>query len=532
MTGVRPLVRLAVRRDRIGLPVCVYVIVILVVTNAYEFRKLYPTEASRTALAASSESNPALRFLYGTVNGTSIGSITTWRIGVWAAMFAALAAIFLVIRHTRADEEAGRLELVGSAAVGRAAALIAALTVAAATMVLVVVLLIAVLPFAGLTFAGSALLALSIGACGLAFAGIAAAAAQLTTGARAARGIALAVLGAAFVLRGSGDAGVSSGLSWLSWTSPLGWVELGRPFAASARWWVLCLPLALCALGVAAAFALAARRDLGAGLIPDRLGRPSASAALRGPLGLAWRLQRGTLLGWLAGYAAMFAICGAAAQGIGQLVGTSSALRGEFTRLGGTSGIVDAYLAALMLLAGVIANAYAVSAVLRLRSEETGELAEPVLATVVGRVRWALSHVLIAGSGSALLLAVAGVATGLGYGLRAGSAGTETGRMLGAGVSQLPAVLVVTGVAVLAFGLVPRWSVPGMWTLVGLLVLLQLFGPVLRFSHWVMDVSPFSHVPRLPGGTVQARPLTWLCAVALVLSLAGLDALRHRDVGY
>jgi ABC-2 type transport system permease protein len=539
MTGVLPLARLAIRRDRIGLPVCVYVIVILVVTNAYEFRKLYPTQASRTALAASSESNPALRFLYGTLDGTSIGSITTWRIGVWAAMFAALAAIFLVIRHTRADEEAGRLELVGSAAVGRAAALVAALAVAAVTMVLVVVLLCAVLPLVGLPFAGSALLAASIGACGLAFAGIAAAAAQLTTGARAARGIALAVLGAAFVLRGSGDAGVSSGLSWLSWTSPLGWVELARPFGASsgpyagvARWWVLCLPLALCALGVAAAFALAARRDLGAGLIPDRPGHPGASAALRGPFGLAWRLQRGTLFGWLAGYAAMFAICGAAAQGIGQLVGTSSALRGEFTRLGGQSGIVNAYLAALMLLAGVIANAYAVSAVLRLRSEELAELAEPVLATAVGRVRWALSHVFVAGFGSALLLAVAGVATGLGYGLRAGSAGTEVARMLGAGVSQLPAVLVVAGVAVLAFGLVPRWSVPGMWTLVGLLVVLQLFGPVLRFSHWVMDVSPFSHVPRLPGGTVQAWPLTWLCAVGLVFALAGLDALRHRDAGY
>jgi ABC-2 type transport system permease protein len=545
MTGVRPLARLAVRRDRIALPVCVYVIVIMVATNAYEFGKLYPTQASRAALAASSESNPALRFLYARLDGDSIGAITAWRIGVWAALFAALATIFLVIRHTRADEEAGRLELVGSAAVGRAAALVAALTVAAVTMVLVVVLLCAVLPLVGLPLAGSALLAASIGACGLAFAGVAAAAAQLTTGARAARGIALAVLGAAFVLRGSGDAGASGGpsggTSWLTWTSPLGWVELGRPFSASsARWWVLCLPLALCALGVAAAFALAARRDLGAGLIPDRPGRPAASAALRGPFGLAWRLQRGTLSGWLAGYAAMFAICGAAAQGIGQLLGTSGALRGEFTRLGGqsgsasgsASGIVSAYLAALMLLAGVIADAYAVSAVLRLRAEEMGELAEPVLASAVGRVRWALSHIFVAACGSALLLAVAGVATGLGYGLRAGSAGTEVARMLGAGISQLPAVLVVAGAAVLAFGLVPRWSVPGMWTLVGLLVVLQLFGPVLRFSHWVMDVSPFSHVPRLPGGTVQARPLTWLCAVALVFSLAGLDALRHRDAGY
>jgi ABC-2 type transport system permease protein len=531
VTGVGPLARLAFRRDRIALAVCVYVIVIMVAVNGYEFRKLYPTAAGRQSLAASSESNPALRFLYGPLDGSSLGSLTVWRIGVWAALFAALATAFLVIRHTRADEEAGRLELVSSAAVGRSAALVASLIVAAAAMLAVIVLLCLVLPLVGLPAGGSVLLALSIGACGLAFAGIAAATAQLTTGARAARGIALAVLGAAFVLRGSGDAGgPSGGTGWLTWTSPLGWVSLARPFGES-RWWVLCLPAAVGVLGVAAAFVLAARRDLGAGLIPDRPGRPTASAALRDPDGLAWRLQRGTLLGWLAGYAAMFAICGAAAQGIGQLVGTSSALRGEFTRLGGQPGLVDAYLAALMLLAGVVAGAYAVSAVLRLRSEETGGLAEPVLASGVGRVRWAVSHVLVAVAGSAMLVAVAGVATGLGYGLRAGSTGAEVSRMLGAGLSQLPAVLVVAGLAVLASGLVPQWSVPGMWTVVGLLVVLQLFGPVLRFSHWVMDVSPFAHVPRLPGGAVQALPLIWLCAVAVAFSLVGLGALRHRDIG-
>jgi ABC-2 type transport system permease protein len=535
-SGAGVLAKLAARRDRIALPVIVYVLVIMVATNAYEFKKLYPTAAGRQSLAASSESNPALRFLYGRLDGSSLGSITVWRIGVWAALFAALATIFLVIRHTRADEEAGRLELVGSAAVGRSAALVAALGVATTVMLLVIALLCLVLPFTGLPAAGSALLALSIGACGLALAGIAAAAAQLTTGARTARGIALTVLGAAFVLRGSGDAGASSGpgggTAWLTWTSPLGWVQLARPFGASPRWWVLGLPLAVGVLGVAAAFALAARRDLGAGLIPDRPGRPSASAALRGPSGLAWRLQRGTLAGWVAGYAAMFAICGAAAQGIGQLVGSSGALRGEFTRLGGQSGIVNAYLAALMLLGGVAANAYVVSAVLRLRSEETGGLAEPVLATVVGRVRWALSHVFIAVAGSALLLAVAGVATGLGYGLRGSvPVSAEVPRMLGAGISQLPAVLVVAGVAVVAFGLVPRLSVAGMWTVVGVLVVLQLFGPVLRFSHWVMDVSPFAHVPRLPGGAVPLWPLVWLCVLAVALSAGGLFALRGRDIG-
>ena len=530
LTGTRELAKLAVRRDRVGLAAAVYVITAAVAGTAYTFKKLYPTEAGRAALAAAGESNPALRFLYGRLFGSSIGSLTTWRYGIWAGIFVALLAIFVVIRHTRSDEEAGRLELVGSAAVGRQAALVAALATAAAPIIIVSALLCVALPLIGLPAAGSVALALGIGCSGLAFTGIAAVAAQLTSSARTARGIALAVLGVAFVLRGVGDSAGAAGPSWLSWASPLAWIQLARPFAAE-RWWVLVLPLAVAALGTWLAFALAARRDQGAGLLPDRPGRPTASAALRGPFGLAWRLQRGALLGWVTGYAFTFAASGAAAVGIGQLFGTSSALEHEFTRLGGQAAITNAYLSALMLLAGLVAAAYAVSVVLRLRAEETGGLAEPVLATATGRVRWALSQITMAVGGAALLLVVAGVATGLGYGLRIGSAGPQVARMIGAAMGQLPSVLVLAGVAIALFGLLPRASVPGAWSALGLVVLINLFGQVLQLSHWVLDISPFTHAPRLPGGTVTAAPLLWLCALALAAAAAGLAGLRHRDIG-
>jgi ABC-2 type transport system permease protein len=533
LTGTGDLARLAVRRDRIGLAASVYVITAAVAGTAWTFRKLYPTAAGRAALAATGGSNPALRFLYGRLSGSSLGSLTTWRYGIWAGIFAALVAIFVVIRHTRSDEEAGRLELVDAAAVGRQAALVAALATAAAPILVVLGLLCAVLPLVGLPAAGSAALALGIGCCGLAFTGITAVAAQLTTSARAARGIALGALGVAFVLRGVGDSAPQTGAagpSWLSWVSPLAWIQLARPFAAE-RWWVLGLPLAVAASGTGLAFALADRRDLGAGLLPDRPGRATASAVLRDPFGLAWRLQRAALAGWAVGYAFLFAICGAAAKGIGQLFGTSTALEHEFTRLGGQAAITNAYLAALMLLAGLAAAGYAVSVILRLRTEETGGRAELVLATATGRIRWAFSHVVVAVAGSALLLAVAGVAAGLGYGVRIGSPGSEAATMAGAALAQLPPVLVLAGVAIAVFGLWPRACVPAAWTALGLVVAIDLFGQVLQLSHWIGDVSPFTHAPRLPGGPVAAAPLLWLCAVALAAAAAGLAGLRRRDIG-
>ena len=529
LTGAGALAKLALRRDRIMLPAWVYVVIIGVASNAYTFAKLYKTASSRASLVASGESNPALLFLYGRLNGNSVGALTAWRYGVWGALFAALMSIFLVVRHTRGDEEAGRLELIGSARVGRQAPLASAIAVAAGGNAVLTVVLCLVLPPLGLPATGSAALALAIGTCGLAFTGISATAAQLTAGARSARGLAIGVLGVAFLARAVGDAAGASGPSWLTWVLPLGWTETLRPFA-DERWWVLALPLALFAAGAGLAFALAARRDHGAGLFPDRPGRPAASAALRGPLALAVRLQWGSLAGWAAGFAVMFAVSGAAGKGIGQLVGSSGALRKEFTRLGGQSAIVNAYLSSLMLLAGIVAAAYGVSAVLRLHAEETAGRADPVLAGSVGRVRWGLSHLIVAVAGTALLLMVAGLAAGLGYGLSVGGAGGDTARMLGAASAQLPAALVIVGVAALAVGALPDACVAVGWAAVGLAVLLNIFGQALQLSHWVLDVSPFTHAPRLPGGAVGAASLAWLCVTGIALCALGLAALRRRDV--
>jgi ABC-2 type transport system permease protein len=69
------------------------------------------------------------------------------------------------------------------------------------------------------------------------------------------------------------------------------------------------------------------------------------------------------------------------------------------------------------------------------------------------------------------------------------------------------------------------------WTVLGVLVAMLLLGATLKLSHWVLDVSPFTHAPKLPGGTVSALSTVVLCVVALALAGAGLAGLRRRDIG-
>ena len=525
LTCTGRLVRLILRRDRVLMLLWIPWLALIPVSYVSSLAALYPTATSRQQYA----DNAGFVTLYGRLSGTGLGEFTTWRVGFIPVMVG-LFSLLTVIRHTRVEEETGRRELLASTVVGRHAGLAAALATTIGANLMLAVLLALGMISQDLPAAGSMAFGLQFAAAGWMFAAVGAVAAQLTSFASTARGLAIGVLGVSYLLRAAGDTSshTGGGLSWLSGLSPIGWVQALRPYGGE-RWWLVFLAAGISVALVAVAVGLSARRDVGGGLLPARPGSPAAAPGLRSPLALAWRLHRGPLAGWIAGFALLGALFGSTAEGVGNMLRDDPDLQDIFTRAGSRGGIVDAYLASVMVLVGLIAAAYAIQAVLRLRSEETSLLAEPVVATAVGRLQGAGSHLGLAILGPAALLITAGLATGLTYGGNTGHLGRELPRVLAGAVVQLPAVWVLAAIAVALFGLLPRLT-PAAWGPPAICLLIALVGAAVQLDQWIVDISPFTHVPRLPGGAAHAGPLVTLAAIAAALAVAGLAGLRRRDM--
>ena len=120
-TGTWPLVRVALRRDRVIASVWVLLLVVVVYASAAATENLYPTVADRVTAAE------------------------------------AIALLFLVLirRHTRTEEESGRAELLGGTAVGRDAQLAAAVLESVLVALVLGVLAAAASAAGGLPVAGS-----------------------------------------------------------------------------------------------------------------------------------------------------------------------------------------------------------------------------------------------------------------------------------------------------------------------------------------------------------------------------------------
>jgi ABC-2 type transport system permease protein len=520
------LVRFALRRDRIKLPIWVGAIGLGMLYAVSALPTVYSTPEERQVRAELMDS-PASTMMsgpgYGLDNYT-LGAMITNEMVLYLAIPAAMMSIFLIVRHTRAEEETGRAELVRSAVVGRHAATTAALLVAVIANAGVALLTALAMLSGDLPAGDSFAVGIGIGLTGLAFAGVATVTSQLTEHSRAASSLAMAVVGAAFLLRAIGDVSERGG-NVVSWLSPLAWAQQMRPFV-DLRWWPLLLSIGIIAATVAAGYALSARRDVGAGLLPPRLGRADASSHLSTPFGLAVRQQRVSLIGWAVGLFVFAVPSGSLSDSVTEAVAENPQMGEIFTANG--QDPLDAFYATMALFFALLVAAFAVTSVLRLKSEERSGHTEAVLATSVSRARWYVSWLGFTAVASSALLLISGL--GVGIGAATGDAGASTVAEVTLGtLAFLPAVMVVAGVAAALFGLRPAAATLA-WIVVAYAVVFGMFGALLNLPDLIADMSPFAHTTAMPLADLPLAPLALLTVLAAVLAITGSISFRRRDL--
>jgi putative exporter of polyketide antibiotics len=524
-----------VRRDWLQLTLWIVGTVGLAFAGLNGVSETYGTEQDRIGILAAVMANPVILLFRGLPSGTDESAFIVFLLFPFLAMMAAFMSTFLAVRHTRGDEEAGRLELVAATTAGRTLPTVATLVHGILANVLLGILVTAAFLGSGAETEGSLLVGFAAASAGLTYLGVALLSAQLMRTSRGANSLAVWVLVATFVVGGIGNAiGTPSDdltrmeSSWLTWLSPFGWAENTRAFDENL-WWPALLCLAVFVVLAGASLALQSIRDLGASIVPERLGRTQARPTLSSTTALVTRLAAPSTMGWATGAFIAGALSTTLGSVVDQIGGENPAIGNILQTLAAEGDLEQAVVVVFFTMVGLLAACAAVQTVARARQEEAHGTAEPVLATPVQRVRWLADFVAI-GFIAVVVTCAAGFA-----GAAIGAAGSEGAAdlrwaALVAAAGQVVAASLFLVLTALVFTIAPRWTIPLGWTLVTVGILFGLFGPLFGFPEWMVDLSPFTAAPAPDGDSVDLRGLWWLLLVVGGGAAASLTLMQRREL--
>ncbi|WP_017581877.1 ABC transporter permease [Nocardiopsis valliformis] len=525
-TGTWALIRFILRRDRIRMTVWTVALGASMFAMIPAMADMFQTPEQLQARAMVMETPTGIVFGgpgYG-LDDYTLGVMLATELPMTLLIALAVMSILHVVRHTRAEEESGRAELLRANVLGSSAQMTAALTTNALANTVIGALMALSLIANDLAAADSVAFGAGMALAGITFGAITAVCAQVSEHSRGASGLAFMAVGVLFMFRVVGDMAERGG-SAPSWFSPWAWAQQTRMFD-DLRWWPLALYPLVIAVLFAVAFALAGRRDLGAGLVASRPGPSEAGPLLNSVFALNLRLQRTSIIVWTAAIFLFALSFGTLISEIDVMVEQNPEL---IARMGlGAQDLSHGFLGMLVLYVVMTATAFAVLSVLRARAEESSGRAELTMSAAVGRIRWLGAAVLVSALAASTMTVLGGLAMGLGAGIATEDYGW-VGTVTGAAAAQLPLVLLFIGLTVLFLGVAPR-LVGLVWAWFGYGLAVTVLGVIVGMPDWMLDVSPFSLLPQLPVDEFGPVPFLAVLGAAAVAAAVGLVGFRNRDL--
>ncbi len=525
--GTGRMIHFIIRRDRIRFLIWIVSLTVLTALTATSFSGMYQSDQERQAMAETMK-NPAMTAMvgpgYGLDNYTE-GPMLAHQMLLFTAIVVAIMSILLVTRHTRTDEEEGRIELIRSLPVGRLSNVTATIIV---LVFLNVVLALSIsislysLQIESMDLNGSLLYGAALGATGLFFTATTALFAQLSGNSRGTIGLSFSLLGIAYLLRAVGDVSNET----LSWFSPLGWI-VGTEVYVTNYWWPIFVAIGATILIIVVALYLNTIRDLDAGFLPAKAGRCYASPFLQGPLGLAFRIQKTGIISWAIGMFILGASYGSVMNDIESFFANNEMMSQMLTSVEGFT-LTEQFLSMLMSVIAMICTVPAIMLMLKLKGEENKNRSEHLLARAVSRYRVIGSYLVLSLFFGFVMLFVAL----LGLWSAATSVMEDPisfGLLFKAAMVYLPAIWVMIGLTVLMVGVYPKLSGVA-WLYLGYSFLVVYLGGMLQLPKWMEKISPYGYVPQIPVDEINYGTLLLLAVISFFLILFGMFGYRRRDI--
>jgi ABC-2 type transport system permease protein len=536
MNRFAALYRQRLRRDGLQLTLWIGGTALLAYASFVGVQDSFGTPQDRQVLLVAAIANPVILLFRGLPSGAEEGAFIAFLIVPFLCMLAAFMSSFLAVRHTRADEETGRAELIGGTPAGRMLPTVVTVVHGLLANVALAIVTALALVAAGLEVAGSLVVGAAAGVVGVFFLGFGLFAAQFMRTSRGANTVSVTVLLVTYLLAGIGNAlGTPSDdlqrmeSSWLTWLSPFGWAENSRAFADDNLW-----PLLLCAL-VGLAFAgtaigLQSIRDTGSSFVAERAGHTDARPALRSTTALVWRLSAGSIIGWAIGGALSGLLSTTLASIVEEVVAENPTIAAVLAQITSSQGSIEqGLLTTFFVMIGILAACAGVQTITRARQEETHGTAEIVLATPVDRVRWLADFVIVGFAAIVIILAAGLAAASVGIAVNDGDPDLYRGALTVA-LGQVAAASVFLVVTALVFVVAPYATIAVGWTLVLLAAVLGLFGPIFGMPEALTWLSPVAAAPVPVTDGVDVRGLWWLLGGIAVSGVAALGLMRRREL--
>ena len=504
--------------------------------------------------------NPAMAFMAGPAYAAShptFGAIYTNLMFIFTALTVGIMNIFLVVRHTRADEEKGRYEVVRSLPLGRLANINAAMITALIVNGILAATMGAAMYLGGtagntyMCMAGSILWGVGLGVTGLVFAALAAFFSQLSAITRSVMAYSMVTLIFLYMVRSIGD--MNPDLEWVALVSPLGLV-LRTQIYIQNNWWPIWIMLGTALAVTATAYYLNSLRDIDQGMIPAKPGKAYGGLLLHSAPGLTFRLQRFVVIMVVLGMFTLGATYGAVLADIESFVASNemyqtlilapvmdiSILEGlpveeaislmnqvlsaaGFTVAEMFSGFINGMMALMGLAALIVFT-------LKAKSEEKDIRAELVLAASVSRNKYLIGFVAIAAVSAVLMQGA--IALGL-YSVASATLpnpdALSLGFVLRSALVYVPALWIMVGLTVLLLGVWPKGT-GIVWGYFGFSFFMDLLGGIGIFPEWLAKTTPFGFVPQLPMDEINFVTLGIMTAIAVGFTVLGFFFYNRRDI--